>query len=211
MNWLSIVLWWILPLILVLHVDVQKSNYVLFKIIELVILLQFIVVPLTYDQMSDKVCDVDFLLGRFNYTGNNQCSQIPSELFDELNCENSVTWMSLAISGFVSGFSLYLAYSFFKDVGNCYHKLFLIIQLVSQVFWMWLFHHMFDPSGPCYALVSSLNIARITSVFNMFIIILAFRALLHSSEDEDLESVEQTRDSVELVRSSSTSQRDFDG
>lgn len=192
LNWLAVIIWWILPLMLIKWKSLEISNYVLYKLIELIILIQFIVTPLSYDDVIDKVCDIDYLL-LLNHTNSNKCSEIPSKLFNNLNCDNTMIGLTTTASGFLSGLSLYFAYTIFRDVKSGYHKLFIILQILSMGYWMYFYHILLDPTGPCYSKTSSINIARIMVVFTPFIIIFSIKANLLAHQDQELDDVTKAR------------------
>jgi hypothetical protein len=76
LNWFSVIMWWPLPVALWWKKPVELTNYVLAKLVELVILMQFIVVPLTYETMTNKFCDPTAMqkLG----INENECSKMTS-------------------------------------------------------------------------------------------------------------------------------------
>lgn len=189
-SWLSAIVWWILPVVLI-RKHVQITNFVLFKLIELIIIIQFVVTPLSYDSIIDKKCDPDFLLANFNYTGNPFCSDLPENVVNKLNCNIEVLTYLMAPSGFISGLSLYLAYVSFKDIRNLYFKAFIFMQMISFGYWISVFQILMDDSYPCISLVGGINIARIMVVFTPYIIILSMKAYLKQNEDHDIEQVDR--------------------
>jgi hypothetical protein len=181
-HWFSIFMWWPLPLIYIKYKNVDLSNFVLWKLVELVILLQFIVVPMTYEQMVDKICDVDYLLSK-SIISDNVCSKIPSKYFSELNCGNLYQSILTTISGFLSGLSIYFAYAMKNDVKSKYHYMFTGLQIFSLFYWLIFFHVLSDDEGPCYTATAAANVARVTCVFTFFIVVFLLKSLI--SEDGD--------------------------
>lgn len=187
LNYISVIVWWILPLLLIRNNHVKLTNFVLYKLIELILLIQFLVTPLTYNDVVNRKCDPDFLL-RYNYTGDNSCSNLPSVIISEVNCQVDLLSYLITPSGFISGLSLYFAFIYYKQIGGWYHLWFIILQFISLIYWFVTFHILLDPAGPCLSSTSAVNIARITLVFTPYIIIFSIKSYKERQSDIELDN-----------------------
>jgi hypothetical protein len=179
LNVLSAVGWFILMMIYVkIEKHLDRKFQVMRRLMELLILVQTVAIPLSYELMTIKVCDRNEM-EKLGISSLN-CSEMNNDDYQKVNCDSGYSEILMIGINFTSGFMVVSFFIYNNDIKSIKKISSLILLLIINFINWWLyFYQTIEDDYPCHYRTTASNAGRFSITFLISIIVILIDLFLN--------------------------------